>query len=63
MQDAIARLYKVKMQWRSPHGKVKALMDAINEARLRLRAVRADHELFSKQVVIGSLGRKLQEDT
>ena len=39
----VARLLRVKRPRGSARRKVKALIDAINEARLRLKAVGAEH--------------------
>ena len=51
------------MQRGSVHRKVKMIIDAINDAITSLRAVGAEHQLFSKRVPIWSLFRKLKEET
>ena len=50
VEIAVVRLLRIKMPQGSAHRKVKALIDAVNQARSRLKEVRAEHGLFSKRV-------------
>ena len=45
------------------HREVNSLIDAVSVARWWLKAVGAEHELFGKKVVIGSLVSRLEEGT
>ena len=62
-ESAINRQLKTKLPCGLSHRKVKALIDAINDARASLRAVGHEQQLFGSSIILGILVSKLKEES
>ena len=63
VENVINKLAELRLLRGSPHRKVRTLLEAISSARASLRAVWAEHQLFSNKGTIGLLVGKLKEET